>query len=222
VYSAVVQDTAAICASNNVDWYRSMFAAHGLPDQCFETHWQTEARAPAYHSNLVTLIDGDHRPAIAALAKKLHGPWTLKDAFGNLDLAPMGFDILFDAQWIWRDPAPVKRPQGWSALSKPVELKGWESQLHLSMVTDPAITFLTKVSGGKIVARCIANRSSNAIGLSNIEAPTATLYAEAADAVAALAPNLPVVGYERDDALAFAHAAGFRSVGGLTIWTKPK
>jgi hypothetical protein len=81
------------------------------------------------------------------------------------------------------------------------------------------VVFLGRMARGRLVAGCIANRSDDCVGLSNVfaEEPSATTFAEAADAVAAISGDVPVVGYESGAELDHAIQASFAMTGDLRI-----
>ena len=54
-----------------------------------------------------------------------------------------------------------------------------------------------------------------------VDGDEAAMFARAADAVAAIAPTLPLVGYEHGPTLEAALAAGFDPIGPLRVWLHP-
>jgi hypothetical protein len=51
--------------------------------------------------------------------------------------------------------------------------------------------------------------------------PLGRLWAGIQPAVAAIAPRLPVTGWEEGTSLAAARQAGFRALGTLRVWARP-
>lgn len=106
----------------------------------------------------------------------------------------------------------------WSAAGSPATTRIFPAAL----LRDESIAFLGAKKDGAFVAGCAANRSTgNVVGFSNFFAPGADSdrFRAAAVAQAALfAPGLPLVGYDRDEALAAMLRLGFRSVGMLRVW----
>jgi hypothetical protein len=94
-----------------------------------------------------------------------------------------------------------------------------------ALLDDPSVAVLLATDAvGRLVAGGIGNRSRSVVGLSNLFTVSADPHEAWAGAVAALSgvfPRLPLVGYERGEDLAAAHAAGFTSVGSLRVWRNP-
>jgi len=229
---------AGPCLSNNLDWYRSVLAPHGLAGTIADGLWTCRGHVPPYYSNAITVSpDGKDRQlrAIAGLAAALGRPFAVKDSFAALDLEPLGFRPLFDAAWIRREPsdAPPADADGWRPVTTPEGLDAWEAAwaesgspvdrrvLLPALLADHAVALFARHEGSRVVAGCAANRSRDCVGLSNVFSTVddpALIYPAAAGAVAAWAPGLALVGYESGEALAAAQDCGFRTVGPLRIW----
>ena len=172
------------------------------------------------------------------LVEAVGHPFTVKDSRAHLDLAPLGFRVLFDAEWIRLEhDAPTHAggllAAGWRRLTTPDELARFEDawRAHGSPATtrvflpallaDESVAFLAVERDAAIVAGVVANRSTHVVGLSNFFAAGPEVDAQFAGAVAAVrrsSPGLPVVGYESGEALARARREGFRAAGALRIW----
>jgi hypothetical protein len=170
--------------------------------------------------------------------------WSVKDSFFNLDLAALGFGVLFQASWIWREPeirnvSCLSKGLRWSRVVSAAELTQWETawsggtrnadaigktaQFPSSLLTDPEVVFLAGYEGHQILAGGIANRTSGVVGVSNV-------FVNSGDAIAAWSglvnrlqdcfPDLPMVGHERDGALEAALACRFRPIGSLRVWIR--
>jgi hypothetical protein len=231
------------CLANSVHWYESVFRSHGLSWARARGLWSSAGRAPPYHSNVLTLTpEGgeDQIVAIEALGASLGCPFTVKDSFACLDLAALGFEPLFDAEWIWRQPRsacppPLGAPGAWRRVDSASELERWEFawREHGSpasapvflpeLLADASIAVFAASRDGRIVAGCVANRSDGAVGLSNAfsaDGDVQALLARAAAQVGRFAPELPLVGYEAGEALEAARRLGFRSAGPLRVWAR--
>src|SRR6266508_4215957 len=158
---------------------------------------------------------------------------SVKDSFAGLDLAAAGFRPLFRAQWLVREPAEarVRSARGWSVLTREEQLDEWEAAwaavpegmgfFRPALLEDETIGVLAGYEGDRIVAGAIANRSSTAIGLSNVFAVAGDLESawEAGAAIAAaLWGEMPTVGYESGDSLDAARKGGIKSIGELVVW----
>ena len=154
-------------------------------------------------------------------------PWSFKDAFCTLDVSSEGFEILFEAQWIWRDPAKVKCPDSWMQVKWPAQLRRWEAAWAANgsptpvtvfrepLLADKNVFVMAQVHNGEVVGGAIANLSDEVMGLSNVFGAS---FSIAADAVQSLNSELPVVGYERGDDLIAAKACGFTEIAPLRVW----
>jgi hypothetical protein len=203
--------------------------------------WTSRASPPPYYSNAVTIAPsgmGAQMATLRDLGTALGRPWSVKDSFSVLDLAPIGLQPLFDAEWIWRDPSatrprPGRHKTSWRQATTPTELERWEeawkqngspanSRVFLpELLANEPIALFAARRGDAIVAGCAANRSAKAVGFSNFFAADGDediLAATAVDEVLQFAPGLPVVGYLRGKMLARVRRLGFHTVGALRVW----
>lgn len=221
-------------AKNNADWYEALFSAHGLRYRRLSFAFIAEDVPPPYYSKLTVLSPNENEkilPELASLAREFDGVLDVKDSFCQLDLDQNAFETLFDASWVWRGPCQACLPAGWKKLSNPNDLLMWEeswkwngsptdqSVFPESLLTREDVNFFGLKASDRFVAGCIANRSTDCIGLSNVfaETPSETFHAQAADAAASINNELPVVGYESGDELVLAHQAKFDTVGQLRV-----
>jgi hypothetical protein len=223
-----------------VHWYEAIFRVHGLASEIANGMWTSRGTAPPYYSNAVTLAASGKAAQMATLQElgtAIARPWSVKDSFSILDLTPLGFRPLFDAEWIWRPPlassaGPGRPDVKWRRVQTPAELERWEgawnengspadSRVFLpALLANEAIALFGAYRGQAVAAGCAANRSSQAVGFSNFFSSTDddSLLAGAVSEVHRFAPTLPVVGYERGEALARVKRLGFRTVGPLRVW----
>jgi hypothetical protein len=234
---------------NNVCWYQAMFKAHGLASTVDGRVWLSHAAAPAFHSNLVVRSPGTSQHEVEACVRTLEAVplragWSMKDSYASLDLAPLGFDQLFQAEWIWRDAVEAATHEAaaslaWGQVSTAAALREWEaawsgdagneskpqgaSQFPQGLLASPDHAFFAGRLEGRLVAGGIANRSPGAAGLSNVFCPAA-FAGEAWHAlvvcIANTFPGLPIVGYERGADLELAQGAGFVPTGPLRVWCR--
>jgi len=229
-----VDPRAIIAANNNADLYAAMFASHGLGYERLAYAFVGKDRPPPFYSNL-TVLSPDHADEIAlqlrTLAQNLNGAIGLKDSFCDLDFELNGFDMLFDASWIWREAGPPNSSSAWERLEAEADLLLWEAAWKQSgsptsqrmftteLMARPEIIFLGHRTGGEFHAGCIANISETCVGISNVfsRLPSDSVFAQATEAVASIAPHLPIVGYESGKVLDHARRVGFTTVGDLRI-----
>jgi hypothetical protein len=230
---------ADICVRNNVHWYEAIFRTHGLSGTIVDGVWLSRDGVPPYYSNAMTIVRSPIERQLVVLrdlASVVRGPWAIKDSFSALDLAPLGFDPLFDAQWIWRDPSAPSGDAGdvrWHQVTNTMELDRWESAWRDNgspadrrvfmprLLDDPTIALFGAYRGDALVAGCAANVSSDAVGFSNFfvaHGDVDTITAGAVTAVGNFGAGMPIVGYAAGDALGRAKRIGFRGVGPLRIW----
>ena len=240
--------TAAV--HNNAVWCDSVCRALGCDTAWVDGLWVNRSPAPPYYSNAVTT---DPLAVVAQLGRvgqmldsPLPRPWAIKDGFHVLDLAPLRFEILFEAEWLSL-PAEGQIAGAalpgvrWSAVADDAGLAAWEGAwrgpndgldaanprrlFRPTLLDDPDIRFLTGHEGDSVVAVVIANRSDDGsgpvVGMSNIVLGGSDPERYRPGAVAAVQrafPGLPVVGYEHGEGLAAMLALGFRSLGALRVW----
>lgn len=230
----IVDERAILAAGNNADWYEAMFTVHGLEYRRSTRSFVAKDRPPPCFSKLTVLSPADTAATLAEVKKtafSFEGAMDLKDSFCQLDLAADGFETLFEANWIWRAPGQATRPRSWEVIRDARSLLRWEDgwthdglPLETRMFPDTLldredIAFLGLRSADRFVAGCIANRSAECVGMSNMFAETgsAILFSQAADAVAAMWDRKPVVGYEAGCDLEYAKQADFETVGRLRV-----
>ena len=231
---------ALLAARNNAQWCDTVCATHGTPGMFDESVWVCQHPTPRFYPNIVTLSPDDlsaQRHAVERLRQALPGSWAVKDSFATLDLAPLAFTQLFEAQWIWRpgdaQPPIVRSDLRWTRIIDAAALESWErawageddgsvDRIFLPpLLHDPGIAIFAARQEERIVAGVIANRTDDVLGLSNLFAPTAMLehgWAGAIASIAATFPSLPMVGYESGDDLAMAERFGFERVGPLRVY----
>jgi len=232
---------ARLAASNSVDWYASMFRAHGRGGAVADGLWTCRGVAPPYYSNAVTLSPtaaAAQTATLRGLAAAIRRPFTVKDSFAVLDMAPLAMRPLFDAEWIWREasqPSASSKDVGvrWIRVTSPQDLARWEAAWRghgsptestvfvPAILTDENVAVFAALRGDAVVGGCVANRSADVVGFSNFFADDAdALVASAVAEVARFAAGAPIVGYERGAELDRVRAIGFRAVGPLRVWIR--
>ncbi|MEU5808535.1 hypothetical protein [Streptomyces sp. NPDC047718] len=199
--------------------------------------WTSARRTPPYYPDAVTLT---RDVAVAALVAALDTDspgCSVKDSFAVLDLAPQGFEVLFEAQWIHRPAAtaaPVRTPApalSWSRVGDAAELDRWEAAwdgeggsglFHPALLTGDVAFLAGRDADGRILAGAVANAAAGVVGVSNVFAADGVgddeAWAGALAGTAELWPRLPVVGYEHGEDLRTALRHGFAALGPLRVW----
>lgn len=232
-------------ARNNALWCDAVCAAHGAPGEFHDAVWLNRHGTPRHYPDLVTLggTPEDQLKAIETLiaAPRLTG-WAIKDSFSCLDLAPLGFSVLFEAEWIGHQPEQAdlgaKGEPGlqWQWMQRSSDIVAWErawagdgfdlagpATFAGRLAPNEDIRFLLARDGGNPVAGAIVNRTAELAGISNVFAAGAdrdAVWRAIAREVAAACPGIPIVGYEHDPDLASALRAGFTSLGPLRVWVR--
>jgi hypothetical protein len=241
------KNIAALAARNNALWCDAVCRAHDRPGEFHDTLWLTRLGAPRFYPDAVTLSGVESAPAQIESIATLVGStrereWAVKDSFRALELNSLGFEPLFDAEWVAMYP-PLPDLRGHPAaeyrsasVTSEAGLIAWEQawageEVNAAAVskprvfmprllTDTGVRFVSIQGDGGIVGGGILNRGSEVVGLSNLfgcidmEMVWRNLVAMAVEVF----PGLPLVGYECGHELAVAHQAGFETVGFLRVW----
>jgi hypothetical protein len=220
---------AGIAARNNADLYEAVFEAHGIGFERGPFAFTATGDPPPYYSDM-TVTEPGHGPEIARMvAERMRPGFGVKDSFGEIDAERQGLRVLFAASWLLRSPDAARPAPGWRRVKEARDLARWEAAWKADgspterlmfperMLRRDDLAFLMRGDGSPPVG-CLANRSEGAVGLSNVfGAADPEAFCEAADAVAATAPGLPVVGYEWGGTLTAARAAGFDETARLRV-----
>ena len=236
-----MRDEAMVSTLNNVEWCDTICRSHGLDTELGQEMWIQPRPGPPYYSNGITIsrpASDSQYAAIEGLKSALPDGFSIKDSFACLDLTAKGFRPLFDANWVWLDPASrgalPPNGAGWFKVEDERDLVRWEAAWAAggsptsqrvfmpALLKESRIAFLGCERDAKIVAGCAANRSQgDVVGFSNFFAPTEErdrFRGEAVAKVAEFASGWPVVGYDRGDELEGLLTLGFRTVGALRVW----
>jgi hypothetical protein len=184
----------------NAEWCDLVARAHGIDTGSTAGVWWARRRTPEFYPDAVTLVPDARAEDVLAPIDASPGA-SVKDSFAALDLAPYGFEVLFEAQWITRAPLT-------------------DSASDWVVIDDLGHPDVAVLASPDRTARVVAHRSGTVVGLSNLE-PGDRGWPAAVAAVSAAFPGRTVVGYERPEGLAPAIAAGFAPIGPLRVWLKP-
>ena len=232
-----IDPRAIAAAANNAAWCDAMCRAHGSIGRFDADAWTSPVRTPPFYPDAVTM--GSRAGAIQLLDRIDHSAGcSVKDSFATLDLAPFGFDLLFDATWIHRPPSATG-PRSTSSIRSSVVadtgmLAAWQSAwagdektsgLFLpALLVDPAVTMIAAFEGDAIVAGGVINETNDVVGISNVFAihdRVDEIWATCVDWIAIAFPGRPIVGYEAANDLDAARSVGFDAVGPLRVWLMP-
>jgi hypothetical protein len=208
----------------------------------------TRLGAPRFYPDAVTTAGVDAAPVQLKAIADLVGStrrreWFVKDSFHCLDLSPLGFEPLFDAEWIAMSGArPDVRPDlsdyHSTAVTGEDGLTAWERAwagqdanaaaipeprvFMPRLLADDGIAFVSIQGEHGVAGGGILNRGADVVGLSNLFGSKIDWVWRSLIAMAGeMFPGLPLVGYEHGNDLAAAKSAGFETVGPLRIWRLP-
>lgn len=219
-------------AHNNARWCDIVCRINGAITTFYADSWASATRSPPAYPDAVTLRTSAAADRLLARVDSAGG-CSVKDSFASLDLSGSGFDVLFEADWIYRPAAAPTTGTGlrWRTVRTAEALAAW-AQAHGSgevlgpeLFEEPAAVVLAATDADDaLVAGVIGTRTAHVVGLSNLFTVSADLdevWAGAVDALMATHPGLPLVGYELGEDLAAAVRAGFSRIGGLQVWLAP-
>lgn len=238
----------ALAALNNALWCDAVCRAHGRPGEFHGALWLTRLGTPRFYPDAVTTAGMEAAPAqLEAIANLVRSnrrrEWFVKDSFHCLRLESLGFEPLFDAEWIAMSAAgeDIRHHQPGdrsSIVTDEAGLSAWErswvgEDAKAAAIPLPRV-FMPRLlaDGGTVFVSIqqedgstgggILNQGANAVGLSNLfgfqmDRVWRNLIAKAGE----IFPGLPLVGYEHGHDLAAAELAGFKTIGPLRIWRLP-
>lgn len=230
----------ASAARSNALWCDAVCRAHGRPGELAPGLWLSRHEVPRHYPNLVSLEPSPDRAleAIRALAGAgLPEGWGVKDSFRALALEPLGFRVLFEAEWLALRAPLRRRPAApgtrFARVAADAELAAWEAAWGESdpgpRVFLPAllargdVAFVAAWRGDRLAAGAIGMPAAGAVALSNLFGPRANDAALRAGCLALLAdlfPGRPLLGYAAGADLAAAKALGFAPLGPLRVWVR--
>jgi len=217
-------------ARNNAALCDAVSRAHGCDGLYSADAWTSAQRTPPFYPDAVTLDPDVDAGALLARIDRSPGA-SVKDSFCTLDLAPHGFRILFEAEWVFRAAEVSATVGGCSTVADADALAEWERAwagddpprglFPPSLLAEPDIVFLRRGAVGAVAAGAVVNRSAAVVGISNVFAPAGGLvdaWTGLVSEVSVRFPDCAMVGYEPLGSLDAARGAGFRSIGRLRIW----
>jgi hypothetical protein len=238
---------------NNVAWCDVVCRALGSDTGFVDGLWINRGASPPFYPNAITLVPDGSEAQVRRLRLMtdagLPAGWGVKDSFCRLDLAGLGFDLAFEAEWLGlpadraRD-ATSSHEVRWEPVTSDSALATWKAAWRggarneieepdvprifaPTLLDDPDIRFLAAYRQDRIVGLVVGNRSDDGsggvAGLSNLVLHAdggEGLRAGAVSAVASAFPGLPLVGYERGADLVAMQSLGFEPLGPLTVWLK--
>ncbi|HEX7135705.1 MAG TPA: hypothetical protein VF228_24215 [Iamia sp.] len=210
-----VPDPLAAAVAENARWCDRVGRAAGARTTADPRRWWSATRMPPLHPDAVSLVPGLRAEEL--LAGIDAGPGcSVKDAYADVDLAVAGFTVVLDGRWWHRPPGPASGTH----LRTAVHALGDEVAGGL-LASDPDVRLVVATDGeGRVRARAVLHAAGEVVGVSNLTAEVG-VEADAWRAVVAVAAGRHLVGWERDEDLGAATAAGCEPLGRLRVWQHP-
>jgi hypothetical protein len=245
---AGMSSLTALAAHNNAMWCDAVCRAHDRPGEWHEALWLTRLGTPRFYPDAVTTAGVEVAPAQLEAIADLIGSnrrreWFVKDSFHCLRLESLGFEPLFDAEWIAMSGArpEVRHHQPGdrsNIVTDEAGLSVWERSwagedakaaaialprvFMPRLLADDGIVFVSIEGEDGLAGGGILNRGADVVDLSNLFGSQMDRVWRSLIAMAGeIFPGLPLVGYERGHDLATAKLAGFETIGPLRIWRLP-
>ncbi len=213
-------------AANNAGWCAAVARSHGVDGALGERAWTAARRTPPLYPDAVTLhptatVD-DVVPCID------DGPGcSIKDSFRSLDLAPLGFDVLFDATWMLVPPVDDGVDSSWESVTTHEQFSAWTAAWMAAgglagvfvgtLLAEPGVAF---VHDGACSSGAAFFAGAGVVGITNVFGPP-DAFANAVAAARRLHPSAPLVAYGPGQPNDTARRLGFEPIGDLRIWHKP-
>jgi len=224
-----------LAARNNAGWCDIVCRTHGIVAEFRRDAWSSARRTPPFYPDAVTLEQTIAPESLLARIDTAGPGGSIKDSFACLDLTPFGFQVLFEAEWIYRPADARSRTNGsgsrWIRVQDRALFARWEDAwrtdgtgagvLLPTLLDNKAVTILAAVEGYRVDAGAVINRGESVLGISNIFSLSGNLSDAWTGCLAAVdryLPGFPLVGYETGESLAEACERDFRSVGRLRVW----
>ncbi|MDQ5825092.1 MAG: hypothetical protein M3441_12930 [Chloroflexota bacterium] len=240
------RERAMQAAHNNAVWCDTVCRAHGKPGEFRQGIWLNWQTTPPFYPNAVTL-GGPGESATQLeyvrelLEAQIPSAWAVKDSFCALDLSALGFELLFEAAWLYKEASPLDPDLRYAGqrlvkISSVTDLTLWERAwsgdsaepegeqgriFPPALLADENVAFIAVYENQSIVAGAIGNRTGEVVGISNIFLPAHEAEQFRVCCVAGVMasfPGLPLVGYEAGDDLVAMQALGFEEVRPLRVW----
>jgi hypothetical protein len=222
---AAVDDGIQVAVQNNACWCDLVCRSQGITTSWLEGFWVSRQPSRQFYPEAITPQENlspeqvvDELPA---------GACSVKDSFADLDIASQGFELLFEARWIYRAPTARTAPQaGWTTVSTERDFVrwrgacGWADVLPAALLRDESVRFLQRKRAQAVSAGAVLNRSDSVVGLTNLSTgdPLDQVWGDVAVLCGQHFPPCPIVGYQRGRDLDAAINTGFTDLAALRVW----
>ncbi|TJY42572.1 hypothetical protein E5161_06875 [Cohnella pontilimi] len=213
---------------NNVIWCDLVCQSHGVAGKTSGHLWGVLSNAPPYYPDMITLNKNMTVQEIQDFigSREIRA---IKDSFANVELTPLGFKLLFSAEWIYHAPIHLDEntSSAWRVVTTEHELEKWNLAHASENVIKPSLLNRDDVrifiqNEGDGISGFIANLGADTMGISNVfsaQGVDKQLWADIIKAASLEFPGVPMVGYEHGKDLEMALLAGWQSLGPLRVWS---
>jgi hypothetical protein len=209
--------------ANNVTWCARVSRSHDVLAQHGDGWWVTLSPAPARYPDAIALSADCSVDALPRLVRER--PFaSVKDSFAVLGLP--GFATIIEGSWIGSDPPEPGTDPAWVVVRTPGQLDAWVTahgdapSIGADLLTDLDVRVLAALVDHRPVAGCVAYRTGDVVGVSNVFLGRSHGWPEVMGAAATCFPGLPLVGWESAGLLSGASAAGFAELGPMRVWVR--
>ncbi|MGC3940282.1 hypothetical protein ACOTTU_20955 [Roseobacter sp. EG26] len=222
---------SVLAAQNNADLCAAVFAAHGLAVRRDENALVCTGTPPPLYPKAVTLRPGLGAGPFRSENMAAQSAFAVKDSFADLPLGQLSAVTLFSATWIWKEASAEETSAPWKRIATKEGLTRWEAawsasnvqsetpMFPASLLDNTNIAFFGQEGKEGFRAGCIANQSSEVVGVSNVFGPTNnhSVVDAAIRCTECFGTGRPIVGYEtHEDARSFVDL-GFEKSGNLRV-----
>jgi hypothetical protein len=224
-------------AANNAAWLEMATAALGIGGEFTPVLWHNTHDLPPIFPNADTLggTPAEQVAAIEELVKVREGKVVaVKDSWGILDLSGLGFEPLFEAEWLHREPLPLAQPEDdlqIKTVTTPEGLREFALACNgpdippavysPDLLNRPDVRWLVGKREGAVVAGVTAVRAHELNGINNLFAEDDGQRQQLLAAGVGAFPEVPACGYEGADAVGPYLPLGFERAGLLRVWVRP-
>ena len=159
---------------NNIAWCQLVSAAYDKQSFTTDKVWGLQTIAPPYYPELITSSSTTTEEDILDFLKLDH-IGSVKDSYAALHLLPFGFQMLFEAEWIYFPACDKKEsePYQWKLVRTEKEFEQWTKMNGLENSIPSRLLGIDEVKifvmeGPDGFASFIANAAADVIGVSNV------------------------------------------------------
>jgi hypothetical protein len=205
---------------NNVAWCARVSGSHDVLGQYGDGWWVTLSPAPAHYPDAIALSADSSVDSLPRMVRERPHA-AVKDSFALLDLP--GFAAVIEGSWIGCDPPQSGNDPAWVVVRTTGQLEAWVSahgdapSISSELLADLDVRVLAALVDHRPVAGCVAYRTGDVVGVSNVFLGESQGWPAVMGAVATCFPDLPLVGWESGGLRSAAVAAGFDDLGPLRV-----